>query len=112
MNFVTPWLLIGIPIALSLVLISLLRQRRGGRTGFSLLAALLRSLVITLAIASLATPYTSSTKPAEAITALVDISASITSEQGEQLLNKARTLAQELSVPLRVAGIRKALFTR
>jgi uncharacterized membrane protein len=107
MNFVTPWLLIGIPIALSLVLISLLRQRRGGRTGFSLLAALLRSLVITLAIASLATPYTSSTKPAEAITALVDISASITSEQGEQLLNKARTLAQELSVPLRVAAFGK-----
>jgi Ca-activated chloride channel family protein len=107
MNFVDPWLLIGIPIATSLVLISLLRQRRGGRSGYSLLAASMRSIIIAFTITALATPYTSSTKPAEAITALVDISASITIEQGDQLLDKARSLAEELSVPLRVAAFGK-----
>lgn len=107
MSFVTPWLLLGIPLALSLVLISLLRQRRGRLTGSALTTALLRALVLVLAITSLASPFTSATKPAESLTALVDISASITQEQGDELLRKAQELATELSVPLRIAAFGK-----
>jgi uncharacterized membrane protein len=63
--------------------------------------------VLVLAITSLATPFTSATKPAESLTALLDISASITQEQGDELLRKARQLADALAVPLRIAAFGK-----
>lgn len=106
-SFAKPELLFLIPVVICLWLVVLARQRAGARRRGSILVALLRSGVIVLTILSLATPYTSSTKPAEAITAMLDISASITTEQGEELLRKARSLADELSVPLRIAAFGK-----
>jgi len=108
MHFAQPWALVFIPVFAVLVAIPLLRQRRL-LSSRALLSALLRLCVLSLATLALAGPYTTSSKPAEAVTALVDISASITNEQGDELLSKARALAAELSSPLSVVPFGKSV---
>lgn len=67
-----------------------------------LLYAGIRSLVVLCILIALAAPVSIKERPLEAITALVDISSSITEPQGEELLKKAFVLADKLSVPLSV----------
>lgn len=95
------YLTILVAVALSLVL--LFRSRRSGRGALAALLLFFRLGIIALLALALGRPYTSEERPLEALTALVDISASVTEEQGDALLRDARDLAAELSLPLNIA---------
>jgi len=92
------WLLVPLAVV---TLVVFLRAARGVR-GRGALFALIRLGIIISVVCALATPHVSEKRPLQAITALVDISGSITEPQGEELLSKARSLAITLSVPLNV----------
>lgn len=101
MKFDTPLLLALIPVFFVLIAVPFVRRVRSFQMR-ALCIALLRLLVLALTVAGLAGPYTSTTVPSSALTAFVDVSASVTEGQGDELLAKARGLARELSVPLAV----------
>jgi Ca-activated chloride channel family protein len=111
MNFSFPLILVLIPLVVLAALLIATRQRGGAFSRWGLLTAALRTLAISLTIAALAAPYTSSSKPADSLSALLDISASITTQQGDAMLDKARSLAKELDVPLRVRAFAKRSAT-
>lgn len=101
MSFQNPNLIWLLAPASALVLASLLRAPRGTRF-IGAFYAVLRLAMIALVIISLAGPYRITHQPLQAVTAILDISASITEPQGEELLQKARALAAAHSVPLSV----------
>lgn len=92
------WLLVAVAV---LVAATVVRAARGAGV-FGMLCASLRMAIMTSIILALATPYSSEQRPLQRITALLDISASLTEPQGEQLLQKATSLSEQLSVPLSV----------
>jgi Ca-activated chloride channel family protein len=92
------WLLV--PAAI-LVTLSLVRAPKGARSA-GILNVSLRLAIIASLIFALAAPYSTERRPLHTITALLDISGSLTEPQGEELLQKALALSQQLSVPLSV----------
>lgn len=98
MNFLYPWLLALIPLVALAVLISVRRER--SRSGRSLVAALARTLTASALIVALAVPFSEHERPSDALVTYLDISASITPQQGDELLTKARGIARDLGVPL------------
>lgn len=74
---------------------------RGVRVRQSAVLALRTALVVSVVLA-LAEPYRSEHRPLGVVTAILDVSGSITEPQGEELLSKARALARELSAELSV----------
>jgi len=101
MTFQHPMMLWLLVPAMLLVSVSCLRSPRGMRAR-GLLYACIRALLASCIVVALAVPVTSKERPLEAITAILDISGSITEPQGEELLQKAVALADRLSVPLSV----------
>jgi Ca-activated chloride channel family protein len=104
----TIWLLVPIVF---LGVVSVIVTPRGSRLRGAV-RVLLRCAMAAALVLALATPYTSEKRPLEAVTALLDISASITESQGDELLAKAHTLAEQLSVPLMVAPFAGSAVTR
>jgi uncharacterized membrane protein len=101
MNFQNPtafWIAI---FGFALFIASLWRSR-ATKSRIGLVFALLRISIITSLALALVNPYTTKEKPLEAVTALLDVSSSITEEQGDTLLRDARDLAAELSLPLKI----------
>ncbi len=109
MKWSHPSLLVLIPVVALGVLIALRREKT--RSWRSLLAALARTVAATLLILALAAPYSEQERPSEALTAYLDISASITQRQGDDLLSKARQLARELEVPLSIIPFAKTALS-
>jgi len=105
MTFLHPWVLSLAPAAAIFILLTL---RQAKTTSYlSLLAACARMLAATTLIASLATPYSEMERPSDALVAYLDISSSVTQQQGDALLAKARTLGRELGVPLSIIPFSK-----
>lgn len=92
------WLLVP---GVILVALSLVRAPRGTRV-VGMLYAFLRATLMMSIVLALAVPYSSEQRPLQAITALLDISGSLTEPQGDELLQKATVLSERLSVPLTV----------
>ncbi len=101
MNLQNPNLLWLLVPACALGLAALIRAPEKIRSA-GLIYAIIRMAIIALVILALAGPYRIKQQPLEAMTAILDISASITEPQGDQLLSKARALAAAHSVPLSV----------
>lgn len=109
MNFHHPTALTLIPVFAVLIVISFRHSRSwSARSG---LTALLRFVVISLAVVAVAGPYTQEERPADSLLAFVDVSSSITQTQGDTLLSKARELARSLSVPLTIVPFAKTTAT-
>jgi Ca-activated chloride channel family protein len=106
MRVLHPWALSLIPIVLICVVITLRRERALLRR--SLLAAIARSLTTVALIAAIAVPFSEQQRPADALVAYLDISSSVTQQQGDDLLTKAREMARELGVPLSLVPFSKA----
>ena len=100
MNFEYPILLGIIPVFALGILFTL--RARGLRTIESLTIALLRLLVLSSIIVATAGPFLTTERGVEGLATLVDISSSISPQQGEELLEKARALSQEFGIPLTV----------
>ena len=100
MNFEYPILLGIIPIIALGMLFTL--RARGSRTIESLTIALLRLLGLSSIIVATAGPFLTTERGVEGLATLVDISSSISPQQGEELLEKARALSHELGIPLTV----------
>ncbi|MEY4668746.1 MAG: hypothetical protein RL518_1445 [Pseudomonadota bacterium] len=77
------------------------------RTLRALTTALLRLLAVSALVVTLAQPYRSDLAPSQGALALVDISASMTNEQGQSLLAQARALAGHIGAPLKVLPFAK-----
>jgi hypothetical protein len=73
---------------------------------------ILRAILSACIVLALAAPFSAKERPLEAIVALLDISASITERQGEELLDKSRALAERLSVPLSVVPFAESVVPR
>jgi uncharacterized membrane protein len=100
MSFEYPSALLAIiPFALAIAVS--LRDPKG-RTPRALLIVTLRLLAIGAIAGALARPYQADLAPSQGAVALVDISASMTDEQGEKLLSEARGLAAHIEAPLKV----------
>lgn len=106
MRVLHPWVLGLIPIVLICVVITLRRERAFLRR--SLLAAIARALTALALIAAIAVPFSEQERPADALVAYLDISSSVTQQQGDALLSKARAMARELGVPLSLIPFSKA----
>ncbi len=92
------WLVI--PVTL-LTLAACLSSSRGARSqGWPY--ATIRLLMALCIVVGLAAPVSTKQRPLEALTAILDISGSITEQQGDQLLKHALILADTLGVPLSV----------
>lgn len=92
------WLLLPIVVIFALTLSRLVRRQNV----FAIGGTLLRLGVWICVVVALAVPFQSKPHSLGMLTALLDISGSITETQGEELLSKAQDLAQALSVPLTV----------
>lgn len=98
MSFQTPLLLLLIlPAALGIA--ATFRSARV-RSRSAYLLALLRLGCISLLLTALAEPFSTVSRPADRILALIDTSASIAESTGTALLQRTRTLARELRVPV------------
>lgn len=107
MNFSFPaafYLLVPITAAILWTL-----RARTARSPRSLIAALFRLCTLAALVTAVAGPYKQRELPAESLTAFLDLSSSITPQQGETLLEKARTLATNLNVPLKVVPFAKEI---
>ena len=100
MNVELPWAL-GIVVPFILAVGITLRDRKS-RTPKSLITAGIRILVIGAIATALARPYTTDIAPSQGAVALVDISSSMTDQQGADLLAQARELADHIGAPLTV----------
>lgn len=106
MTFEAPWaFFLIIPFAVAIA--TTLRERKG-RTPKAIAAACLRLLVVAAIAAALARPYYAESAPSQGALALVDISSSMTDQQGEALIARAKTLTDALSIPLKVIPFAKA----
>ena len=81
---------------------AIILRRRRPSTPSELAIATLRSLVVLSIIIALAGPLRIRGPEPRGVTALLDISASMAINQGDSLLKKARSLAQELGSPLSI----------
>ena len=100
MSYQYPWaLLIAIPFVAA---IALSVRNGAAHSSRQLITALLRACVVLCIAVSLARPYSSMNSPTTGITALVDISSSMTDTQGRELLARAKALASDLNAPLRI----------
>jgi uncharacterized membrane protein len=98
MRFEHPFIFaLSIPFLLSAIL---MLYRRRPSTPHALLVGALRGLVVLSIIIALAGPLRVRDGAPQGITALLDVSASVTKPQGEALLERARALANELGSPL------------
>lgn len=73
----------------------------------ALTTAILRLLVVAAITTALARPYTTDSAPSQGAVALVDISSSMTEEQGRTLLASAQRLAGAIDAPLKVVPFAK-----
>lgn len=71
--------------------------------------SLLRAALGVLLVAALAGPQAPGAAPGTAVTALLDISTSISNEQGDRLLEKARRLTTDLGSPLTIIPFARGL---
>lgn len=99
MNFQYPLALLIIPALLIVLIFSYFRPKRA-RTYLPALLIGLRTITIALLAAAFAAPTKVNDVKSEALLAVVDISDSVSDEAGEEVLRRARVLAQELNVPL------------
>ena len=81
---------------------AIILRRRAPFTPFELGIATLRSVIVLSIIIALAGPLHMREPEPRGVTALLDISASMAINQGDSLLKKARSLAQELDSPLSI----------
>lgn len=107
MSLYYPWALAIIPICAILIALSF-RHARSWSTRAGLAAAC-RLLAISCAAVAIAGPHVRHERPAESLLAFLDISSSVTTQQGEQLLTNARLLARALEVPLSVVPFAKSV---
>ena len=105
MNFELPWAF-GIVIPF-LIAIGITLRDGNGRTLKALTTAGIRILVVSAIAAALARPYTTDVTPSQGAVALVDISSSMTDEQGAKLIAHARELANYIGAPLTVIPFAK-----
>lgn len=82
-------------------------RSRASRSLRSITAALLRLGACAALVAALAGPYEQRDLPADTLVAFLDVSSSITPQQGDSLLKRARSLAEKLGVPLSVVPFAK-----
>lgn len=92
MNFEYPILLGIIPVFALGILFTL--RAKGLRTIESLTIALLRLLVLSSIIVATAGPFLTTERGVKGLTTLVDISSSVSPQQGEELLKKRAPLAR------------------
>lgn len=105
MSYNYPWaLLLAVPF---LAAIALSVKGVASRSLRQLITASLRALVVLCIAASLAQPYSLSPSATTGITALVDLSSSMSDAQGQALLSRASALAADLNAPLRVVPFAK-----
>ena len=105
MSFESPVaLLISIPFVL---MIALTLWGSRPRTPRALTTAFMRLLVVASITTALAGPYTTDSAPSEGVVALVDLSASMTDDQGRTLLANAQRLAGAIEAPLKVIPFAK-----
>lgn len=90
-----------------LVMIALTMRGTRPVTPRALTTAILRLLVVAAITAALARPYTTDSVPSQGAVALVDISSSMTDEQGKTLLASAQRLAGSIDAPLKVIPFAK-----
>jgi uncharacterized membrane protein len=89
-------------LVVALFAATMLRAPRGAKVQ-GIFYYLLRLLAVSSVVVALAAPFTSRQQPLKTLTAIVDISSSVTDAQGNQLLQKARALSDSLGLPLSVA---------
>jgi len=82
-------------------------KRRSTRDPRSLIAAALRAVTCSAVTLALAGPYLQHERPAQSLTALIDVSASISLRQGDELLSRAHGIARALGVPLSIVPFAK-----
>ncbi len=86
-------------------------RKRSARDLRSIIAAMFRALTCTAVVIALAGPFRQHERPADTLIALLDVSASISQRQGEELLSKAHGLARALGVPLSIVPFAKNVGT-
>lgn len=101
-----------LPVAFGLIIpfiigVGVTLRERTGRTPKALATAGIRLLVVAAIAAALARPYTIDKAPSQGAVALVDISSSMTEDQGTKLLARARDLADHIGAPLTVIPFAK-----
>ena len=101
-----------LPVAFGLIIpfiiaVGITLRERTGRTPKALATAGIRMLVVGAIAAALARPYTIDKAPSQGAVALVDISSSMTEDQGTKLLARARDLADHIGAPLTVIPFAK-----
>lgn len=100
MSFESPIaFLLAVPF---LVMVALTMRGARSMTPRAVTIAILRLLVVAAITTALARPYTTDSAPSQGAVALVDISSSMTDEQGRTLLANAQRLAGAIDAPLKV----------